>query len=155
NEIVRTLIAIGNVYLDLGDSKQALNYAQMAWTATMNSQDPEAAVEALVTLGTVLLRQGKATGALESANKALEIGSATLSPAAQAEALWLIGLTHYESGNYDKAADAFQKARAISQTLGNRAGLARIDHYLAGIDSVMSRPDSALERGRQSLSIFK
>jgi len=154
-EIVRTLISIAKLYLDLGDSKRAANYAEMAWTAAMDGQDPKMEVEALVTVGTVLLREGNVARAMESAYKALDISHSILNRSEEAEALWLLGLAHRETAEYDKAVDAFDKARAIWQGLGNRKGLGRVYHVLAAIDAVVSRPDSALENGRRALSIFK
>jgi CHAT domain-containing protein/tetratricopeptide (TPR) repeat protein len=154
-EIVRTLISIAEIYLDLGDSKLAANYAEMAWTATTGGQEPKMEAEALVTLGTVLLREGNTARSMESAYKALDISHSILNRSEEAEALWLLGLAHRETAEYDNAVDAFEKARAIWQGLANRDGLGRVYHVLAAIDAVMSRPDSALENGRRALSIFK
>jgi len=155
SKVVRALLSIAKVYLDLGDSKRAANYSEMALTASRDVLERGMEVEALVTLGTVLLRQRNTSGAMELAYKAVDISRSVLNGGGEAEAMYLLGLVCWETEDYGKATEAFEAAKGIWQSLGNRAGLARAYQYLAHIDSVMGRPDRALETGRQALSIFK
>jgi CHAT domain-containing protein len=153
-EIARTLIRIANIKRELGDSKAAAKYLDLALTRP-NEVRSLIRAELLIAQGNVFLRQADTHSALENGSEALDLGRSAQDERTQAQALYLLGLTYYQTLQISQAADAFRQVAEISLNLSDRVSLAQALLYLGAVDSDQSQFDSALTKAREALTIFK
>jgi CHAT domain-containing protein/Flp pilus assembly protein TadD len=146
---------IGELWLSLGNTQNALEAYNHAVAAARIAQDAEQGVTALNGLGNVARVQGQNQEALQAYQRALEVATNQGVAAGKADALNGLALTFANLKQPDKALQAATQALAIRRSLGDRAGEGVILAEIATGYNAAGDRQKALEYGQQALSAFE
>ena len=159
---VNALNGIAYVYLNLGDSPNALAYCRRARALQRQPGDPQALagdlrVEAQTVNneGEVHYLLGELKEALDSFTRALDLWIHSGDRRGQALAHLNLGYTHSDSGNLQKASDHFRQALALWRAVEDRRGEALSQTALGAINSFIGERQLALNAYEQALRIFR
>ncbi|MBE9101110.1 CHAT domain-containing protein [Vacuolonema iberomarrocanum] len=156
-----TLHRLSAVYLQVGESQQAIAHAQGALTLAQQLNDEMAAVQALGNLGIAYRTVGDYIQAIDSFHQALTIvqtpESLSLSETARdqlhAQLLLNLGNVHEALGEYEQAIALYRESLALFSALNRASDMATVLGNLGVIETTLGHYDEAVQYYEQSLQI--
>ena len=151
----RTLVKIGNIHVDLGDSTRALNSFAAARTVPELVGDRGHSGRVYLSLARIFQRRGETLKATDYCNSALETSREHQDQTGEAEALFQLGEVYYDEGQIERALKAHTDSEDIWRRLSNRLGQAWSWLSMAEDYSDLSDFDAAWNNAQKALQTFK
>lgn len=165
NYEVTTLLGIGEVYLELGETKKALDFYNRGLAIQIAQKDLKGQADTLYTLGKTYANLGEPQKALSFLNQALEIQRTTKELTAQGDTLTIIGAVYFSVGDNQKALDSLNQAlqlqRQAQKNLSgpalalNLARQAATLSVIAGTYHGLGESQKAIDYYNQTRSLFQ
>ena len=159
---VSALNGIAYVYINLGDTPNALAYSRRARALQRQQGDLQASADDLRVeaqtinnVGEVHYLLGELKEALDSFARALDLWTQSGDRRGRALAHLNLGYTHSDSGNLQKASDHFGQALAFWRAVEDQRGEALSQTALGAINSFIGERQLALNAYEQALRIFR
>ena len=152
---MRTAGGLGDSYLILGRTGQAIEHYQQALAIARETSDRGSEGAWLGSLGTVDMVLGQTGQAIEHYQQALAIARETGNR--DGEGAWLGGLgnVYRTLGQTGQAIEHFQQALAIARETGDRDGEGAFLHQLGVIYRTLGQTGQAIEHYQQALAIAR
>ena len=150
-----TYVAIGRVYSDLGEKKQALDYYQQSLPLSRAEGDRRGEATTLNNIGLVYFDFGEKKQALDYYQQALPLWRAIGSRRGEAVTLNNIGGVYSELGEKKQALDYYQQALPLSRTVGNLRGEATTLNNIGKVYLDLGKKKRALDYYQQVLPLSR
>lgn len=151
----QTLNALGEIYYQLGDLKQALEYMNTAIPLFRASGNRRGEVGSLNTLSVVYFFSGQPEKALENYNQTLPLARAIKDHITEARILSGLGVVLPKLGEIPKALEALNELLSLSLKMGNKSGEAMAHNNIGLINVGQGRLRDAIEHYTQTLSVLQ
>ncbi len=149
------LANISSVYIDLGQSKKALETASQAIQLSKDSGDLRREALALYSLGDVEYGVGNRWKSLEHHRAALSIWEKLSDRRGKAKALYYLGDLHRDLDASQKCAEYYDRAFSIYSSIDDRRERARVVTGIAGLELILGNNQKALDLYGQALPLLQ
>ena len=147
------LIALGDVYRELGDWEQALFHHRAAWDMGREARADRAPLLQRIAVDQLLL--GRLPDAAQSMKEAFEAVRSLGSPMMEARFHATQGDIEAALGNTDAARESFAQAIALHRRVGSRGGEVMALTSVGRLEARLGRTETADERLRQALELAR
>lgn len=151
---ILTLIEMAQIYGELNDYKERINFLSFAETLGTEIDDPFINLMILTHTARFFADVGNKVEALQRHLEALKI-SRLVSKQAEREQSLQVGHFYGNIGEYVKALPYFEEGLKIAKEIGDQTGIARSLIFIAGCYQSMNRPDDAIRSAREAIEIIK
>jgi CHAT domain-containing protein/tetratricopeptide (TPR) repeat protein len=148
-----TLSSMGRTYLDLGDTKAAVDFWNRELTLRHALGNPKDEGNVLGSIGSAYSRLGDRTKALEYFNQSLDKIRAAGDKLNEGLVLSSIGNTYFGLGDVRKSLDYYQQALPLVHGVGNPSNEGATLGNIGIVYSALGEPQKALDYSRQALQL--
>jgi CHAT domain-containing protein/tetratricopeptide (TPR) repeat protein len=148
-----TLSSMGRTYLDLGDTKTAVDFWSRELTLRHALGNPKDEGNALGSIGSAYSRLGDRAKALEYFSQALEKIRAAGDKLNEGLVLSSMGNTYFGLGDVRKSLDYYQQALPLVHGVGNPSNEGATLGNVGIVYSALGEPQKALDYSRQALQL--
>jgi CHAT domain-containing protein/Tfp pilus assembly protein PilF len=149
------LINIGQIYLGLGEMRQALGYYNRALPLARAAGDRQLESDTLKGCGTVYRVFGENYKALDYYNQALALARAVNDQTREVWCLGSIGLMYYVLGDYQKSIDTYSHALLLAREKGYQGAEAGMLSSMGSVHNLMGDRQKALDTLNQALQLWR
>ena len=146
---------LANLYHNLGNYKEALDYYQLCLQYVDSAGDVESKADIYNRIGVVFYDLGSFEKSLNYYMKSMDIVKSLDDELGMANALNNIGIVYYDWGKKEKALEYYQKSLKIEQQLDHEIGMAGSYNNIGIIYSDWNQNDFAVEYYNKALAIYK
>ncbi|MBL8166662.1 MAG: CHAT domain-containing protein [Acidobacteria bacterium] len=154
-KVTQTYLVIGEIYQQLGNSREARRYYNEALQLSQTVKDRRLEGETLNKIAHLIIFHDRPQLAFEAVNQALHIGQALHDSQIEAAAHTNFGLIHYFRSDLPKSIEHYRKALSLWQTSSNVRGQAQALMQLGHAFSDLSEIQNALESFDQALVLWQ
>ena len=144
---------IGNIFHNLGEPHEALEYYQQALETNRNLGYEQGVAHNLNNIGSLYNELGEYNEALQCQEEALEISKKFKDEQAIANSLTNIGIIYTDSGKPKEALKLYQEALLINKKLKNEEGIANVFNNAGLTYSKLRETNQALNYYQEALKI--
>jgi CHAT domain-containing protein/lipopolysaccharide biosynthesis regulator YciM len=149
------ITAIGDVYWDMGDGKQALKYFHQAVDLCRAAKVRSQEANPLNKLGSLYAYRGEREKAAEYLDQALQIAQTDSGQRMEAAVLASTGAFYQQSGELHKASQLYTRALAIMQAVEYYEDKAVYLGYIGDVYKSVGEAQKALDYYNQALETFR
>ena len=148
-----TLSNLGEVCLEFGEVKEALDYLLRSYETLLNNDEGELVANIMVSVGKAYQRLGNGSLARDFAEKAIAIAMKDGNLLTQSQAWHLLGLISFADNSLEIAESQYGKALGFCELLKNERERAALLLDLGAIHALKGDMDQALDRFSVVLTI--